>query len=756
MIRRIIITFCLLCCCINHALAQQTLRRDSRTNSGISQSGSLGGDGFGNGESGYTFDNQGNSRQTWGRDTTKHDKPVPIGIFQWKIDPRLGNVTPAENNDTVVNHYSNFNNTDGYNGEFSYLGNLGSARLSRIYMNRTQNLPFLFLQPLSYGVSTLEGFRFSNTLSPLTNLSYHSCGNRQTGEDRVRAYFASNINKISGIGFKIDYLYGRGYYQSTQSSIFNSNLFGYYRGERYEMHAWTQFGHQKNGENGGIEDDTYIRHPESYSQKFSSNDIPTMLSETYNRNDYQTYHLTHRYNMGYYRDIVVPDSLRPKMPADKELMLQVSDSIRQLCAKDSVFKKTQLDSLRTAWQNSLTTPQEFIPVSSFIHTLSIDKLAHNHYGYDTPNDYYTNHYYGNINDIYDTTRGLVVTNTVGLAMREGFKKWVKMGITAFASHKYENYKLPVMDVESNMIMRNYSENHFSVGGEISKTDGNFLHYNVNGEATILGDDIGEFAIDGNADLNFAMGKRDTVQLVAHGSITNQRPDFYMEHYHSQSAWWDNELDMEKRVRIEGTLSNKRSKTSLTAGVENLTNYAYFAMRNTLHDKADPASTLPTDYSHAVGVMQHNKNLQVYSITLKQDFKAGPLVWENELTYQHSSDKDVMPLPAFNAYTNLYLLFRVAKVLRVELGADMRYFTNYYAPDYSGNIGQFAVQDANTPRVKIGNYPIINAYVNLHLKHCRMYITANHVNAGTGNMFLAPHYPINPMTIHWGVSWNFFN
>jgi len=96
-------------------------------------------------------------------------------------------------------------------------------------------------------------------------------------------------------------------------------------------------------------------------------------------------------------------------------------------------------------------------------------------------------------------------------------------------------------------------------------------------------------------------------------------------------------------------------------------------------------------------------------------------------------------------------------LRVQLGGDVRYFTEYYAPDYAPIIQQFTVQSPET-RMKLGNYPICNAYVNLFLKHCRFYVNVNHVNNGTGNKnaFLVPHYPINPMNIHFGLSWNFFN
>ena len=699
----------------------------------------------------------GSNRMTWGRDTTKtNDKEVPIGIFQWTIDERLGDVIPAENNDTVVNHYNNFNNTDGYNGEYSYLGNIGSARLSRIFMNREENQPFLFLNPLSFALTPLSEFRFSNTLSPVTNLAYHSAGSDQTGEDRFRAYFASNINKISGFGLKVDYVYGRGYYNASQNSFINGNLFGYYRGEKYEMHAWTQVGHQKNAENGGIEDDKYISDPQSFPQNYGSRDIPTLLAQAYNRNDFQSYHLSHRYYLGYNEPIEVPDSLKPVMPSDDELLKVFKDSTLNVIKSDSVRLALTIDSLKTDWKNKQVAPTRFVAMGSILHTLRIDNLMHNNYSSNTPADYYTNRYFGTLKDAENEADAFRIRNTLGLAMKEGFRKWVKMGITAFATHSYESYKMPTVDADTISGMKKYVENDFSVGGQIEKTQGSFLHYNANGEISILGDHIGAFEVNGTADLNFGISKRDTVQLAANAYYKNLEPDFFMEHYHSQSAWWDNEIKFEQRLRIEGTLTNKRSKTSLRVGFENLTNHSYFAMCNSYIGEEEEKTLLPTDYSHSVRVMQHEEGIQVIGATLKQDFKLGPLNWENELTYQYSSKQDVLPLPTLNVYSNLYLLFRIAKVLRVELGADIRYFTKYMAPDYSPAIGQFATQDVNNPRVEIGNYPIINAFANLHIKHCRIYIAANHVNAGNGHMYLAPHYPINPMSIRWGVSWNFFN
>jgi hypothetical protein len=101
---------------------------------------------------------------------------------------------------------------------------------------------------------------------------------------------------------------------------------------------------------------------------------------------------------------------------------------------------------------------------------------------------------------------------------------------------------------------------------------------------------------------------------------------------------------------------------------------------------------------------------------------------------------------------------VAKVLHVNMGVDVRLFSKYYAPDYSPALNQFTVQSPDMNRMEVGMYPIVNAYANLQLKHTRFFVMMSHVNCGSGNSqyFMSPHYPVNPMVLHLGVSWNFFN
>ena len=115
------------------------------------------------------------------------------------------------------------------------------------------------------------------------------------------------------------------------------------------------------------------------------------------------------------------------------------------------------------------------------------------------------------------------------------------------------------------------------------------------------------------------------------------------------------------------------------------------------------------------------------------------------------------MPDLNIYSNLYLHFKIARVLKCDLGGDIRYFSKYYAPDYSPALGSYTIQEGSN-RVKTGNYPIINVYANFHLKHTRFFVMMSHINAGSGkkDYFLTPHYPINDRILRFGLSWNFFN
>ena len=638
---------------------------------------------------------------------------VPISLHSWTIDERLGTIfnVPV---DTLQYMFQNSNDTGGETGHYNYLGNLGSPRLSRIFFEREDNNQFIFTDPYDFTVRKPKDIIYTNTKSPFTNLTYYKQGDGRYGEERFKSYFAVNANKRLGVGFFIDYTYGRGKYSNQSTALFNGGLFASYRGNHYDMHMNFVNENLKVAENGGITDDRYITNPIDMAEgkkQYSTSEIPTNLSEIWNKNTGYHGFLTHRYNLGFYRD--------------------------------------------NTNSNDTTDTKEFVPVTSFVHTLKLDFSKRKYISYDAEQNqaYFNNNYL--LNDSTDRTDYVSVKNTLGISLREGFNKWAKAGLTAFVSHEYRKFTLTDTTATPNeRIYTPYVENTISVGGQLLKEQGKMLHYNVIGEIAVLGEDAGQFTLEGNGDLNFRLFN-DTVRFMANAYIKNLNPTFYYRHFHSKHYWWDNE-DLSKimRTRIEGKLAIDRWKTELRVGVENIKNYTYFDNTSVKYTNEQDAIS----YKNDLKVSQFGGNIQVLSAMLRQDFKLGILHLDNEVIYQKSSNEDILPLPELSLYHNLYLRFGLAKrVLSIDMGADVRYFTSYYAPDYSPAMGQFYLQNKET-RVKIGNYPLVNAYINMHLKRTRIFLQMyNLVQGSTGNSyFLAPHYPLNPRILKVGISWNFFD
>ena len=739
-------------------------------------------------------------------DSLGSDKEIPKGIRVWTVDERFGD-TKAAVVDTLQHMYMNSTFTEGLRGEYNTLGNMGTARLNRIFIDRRNTQGnFIFTEPYDYIVNPVSDFHFTNTYSPITNITLNSCGDKVTGEDDFKAMFAVNANKRLGAGFRFDYKYGRGYYNAQSTSHFKYTMWASYLGDRYQAHFLFSTNHEKMTENGGITNDDYIKHPEIYTESFATNEIPTVLEQNWNRLDNQHIFFTHRYNVGFSRKVkMTEEEIKAKkfaMASKKENAEEnAKEEARKKAkeqgkkfdekaydkqqgakfsgrpdgakiagdepAKDSAAKDIRNDSTRIAVngkaaadsllavqkknaEDSLFYKSEYVPVTSFIHTVKFDNYRRIYEAYQTPADYYLNEYYdaGRLtgDSIYDQTKHWHMKNTFAIAMLEGFNKWAKAGLKAFASYDLRHYELPTMEGG----FEKYNEHVLSVGGQLSKQEGKTLHYNAVAEIGLTGVDAGTLAIDGNVDVNIPF-LGDTLQVRGDAFFHRETPSFYYRNYHARHLWWENDLDKTIHTRIMGTLSFPKTRTKLRVAVDEIKNYTYFSQSYDITEKGLRTGVMVTP-------MQESGGINLLTAQLEQNFRLGILNWENLFTYQHSSKESVLPVPDFNVYTNLYIKFKVVKVLNIDLGADMRYFTSYEAPDYSPYMGQYTVQGNGENNVKIGNYPIVNVYANVHIKHTRFFVMMSHINAGQGdkNYFFAPHYPMNERVFRIGVSWNFFN
>lgn len=464
-----------------------------------------------------------------------------LSIYYWKISENLGEFRPADP-DTMVTGFPNRHYVDGMGVSMAYLGNLGTPAVSRIFSEREPLSNFMFADAYNVYNRTPGNFNFINTRVPYSNLGYETEGDGSTQNERLTGGISVNLNKKLNIGFDLDYIYTHGRYNSQSASLVDLVVYSSYFSDRYRYHFFFNNRDDVNYENGGITDDRYITSPEAIdqTQNMRSQDIPTQISNTWNRIRGSRFFYTHRYNLGFERETG---------EVDKE-----GEDITQ-----------------------------FIAVGSIIHTADMNIQKHKFISNDSNLDnLYPNRYLDMAT--CDTTRAWNFKNTLGISLREGFSQWAKFDLTAYASFDYRQYLL----MEKFDPAWVQTQTSTFVGGELAKTTGKYFRYNAQTEFGVLGENLGDVTASGTIETRIPVLK-DTASLKAKAYIKNLTPSFYEKHYHSKYFWWDHDdFNQTQRVYIGGELDIPHTRTRFSAGAENVSNYVYFDL-----------NALPQQYTESV-------------------------------------------------------------------------------------------------------------------------------------------------------------
>lgn len=613
----------------------------------------------------------------------------------WHIDPRSGNRIIVEM-DSAKYNFQQTMVPDGYSVASGYTGTIGSPIMSKVFFDNDESNIFHFYnayKPYTFGPTKQV---FYNTRVPYAKLDYQTAGSRPMREQRLNALLTTNFNKKANIAFEGNIIDAKGLYKSQGNKHNNWSLFGNYLTDRFEGHLYAATSTIKHFENGGITDETFITDPESIGQTFQSIDIPVRFTETWNKLSTKQVFFSGKYNLGYY------------------------DS-----GADSLSAK------------------EFTPVASVILTSHFMSQDRRFISYDTTqvtvdnksmqyiDQFYPNRYYSSAPD--DSTTFRSIKNTLALSLNEGFKPWVKFGLTAFIEHDLRKFTM-VDKIDDVMGRSTHNENSVFVGGILNKQQGEFLRFNLKADLGLLGANLGEMKLQGDVETSYnILGKRTT--LSGHAYLKNLKPTYLQNNYRSKYYWWNNDFRDIRRVFIGGKLDIPFTKTIVSVGVENIQNHIYFdSDRN---------------------ITQSGDNVQVLMAKINQRLRLGIFNWDNDVVYQTSSKRDVIPVPQLSVYSNMYLKTLIANELTLQLGVDAHYHTKYYAPGYEPSLLQFY----NQKEKEIGNYPIATVYANMHLKQTRFFIM--YYNAASSFLkpreyFALPNYPVNPAMLRLGLSVDLHN
>lgn len=629
----------------------------------------------------------------------------------WTLSYPLGFAVPSTI-DTIPFNYQRHVIPSMVTDAYVTPGNLGSPGQTLLIEGFRPRSTFFFTDPLHHWLPTSGKQKFYNVYIPMTLAGYDFGGSRDTGQERLGATFAGSLNRRFGAGAFIDYLYSKGMYANQAAKDVAYGFNAYYKGDRYQTQAYFYAYNMVNKENGGITDPLYITDPAQLQggvSKIDTKSIPVNLSDAHSRSRGSRFYMSHTYNVGFWRDVEVNDTL---------------------------------------------TRQEYVPVTQFIYSLDWDRATHIFTNAASNNSFWDHHYLTD-GETYDKTSYSSLKNTIGISMIEGFQKWAKFGLSAYAQYELRRYTQanngwlppgseepgegedtpPAPDLtplpEGVDIKPKASENLLWIGGRIAKTQGTTLRYDADVKFGLSGDVVGDLELSGNAYTQFRL-LGDTVQLKANAHFRNTAQPYLLKNYISNHYIWQNDFGKTRSFGVGGELLIPWTDTRISAGWRSLQNYVFF---NT--------TGLP---------QQDGGTVHLFYASVKQHLNFGIWNWDNALTYQTSSNAEVIPVPALTLYSNMYLKFNAFRVLNLQIGVDADYYTRYRGYNYEPATMTFRVGED----WKVGNFPFMNAYVTAKLYKVRFYVLYSHFNKGwfTKDYFAMPLYPVNPARLLFGLSVDF--
>lgn len=622
--------------------------------------------------------------------------------------------------DTTFTHYYRKCCVEGWGLAIGNNGNFVGPRYYKTFFDRRREWDlFPYGQAFEGLFYRTESLLYYNTQSPYTKLTYHRFGPAEQREEILDMTLALNVNKRINLGGDFNYFLSRGFYTNNKGRQVGYRLFGSYVSPRYELYFSGGNNYLNLNENGGIIEDDYINHPEKFSgsrRQLKSIEIPVKYTQGVKNLLFIGHvHLSHRINLGKRERFMLGDRLPNGEKAEVDTTL-------------------------------------FIPIASIGHKLEYRKGARFFMGANKrlENEYggHTYPYYwqkkiikqpdgkeiiqGDTLQIhpYDSVRVAQLSNTLTFDMQEGFRPWVKFGITAYA--RFENRFYFMRD----SIEGNGRSNDFStyIGGNIHRQSGKQLNFDVTGEFALLGRDLGSIRVFGEVS-SLVPIKRFPLLLKAYGGFYNIKPPKLLEHHRGTYIRWDLSLPFYQSLYLGGVLSIPRYGTTFSVNSATLNNYIYFE-----------GDRLP---------QVAKKPIQILEAKLHHQYNWKILFWELAASYQLSSDKEILPLPMISAFASIYLKFMTAKVMHTEIGADCYYHTSYYAPSYDVATQQFI----NQKEVRVGSFPLLNLFASFKLRRVRFFLCyynlADHF-LNPSRRWSLPHMPINPPSLRIGISFDFNN
>jgi hypothetical protein len=213
--------------------------------------------------------------------------------------------------------------------------------------------------------------------------------------------------------------------------------------------------------------------------------------------------------------------------------------------------------------------------------------------------------------------------------------------------------------------------------------------------------------------------------------------------------WYNNFKNEKINNFYAKLNSKWINAELNYRVIN--DHLYFANTETTLNADGLTNVL------LAKPFQYSNTINYFSAKVNREFTFGKFGSDHTFLYQKVDQADkILNVPELLTRNSIYYNNHFfSKALYIQTGFTVNYFTKYYADEYNTLLGDMSVQSLK----EIGNYPVIDFFLNAKVKTFRLFLKAENFNSkfsSKQDYFAAPNYSTRPFMIRFGITWMFFS
>jgi hypothetical protein len=259
--------------------------------------------------------------------------------------------------------------------------------------------------------------------------------------------------------------------------------------------------------------------------------------------------------------------------------------------------------------------------------------------------------------------------------------------------------------------------------------------NLKVQQIIQGKNFGDYLYQASSEIK--LGNK-IGRIILDAYTQNQSPAIIYEKQFSNHYQWDNNFQKTKTQHFGFSYLNSKYNISAKAQYYLIANHLYF--NQGVDGDATPA--------------QFASNINLLKLSLKKDFKFGKFALENYLVYQKTDFESVLRTPEVYTFHSFYFHIDLYKVLKTEIGVDVRYFSKYTSSSYAPAIGQFYNAGNNQFNVD----PVADFWIRTNWKRANLFLRYDYLNKGlfSNGYYTVNNYPMPYSLAKFGLSWRFYD